>query len=257
VDGTGAPVDCTSELSLTPGASCNLGISFTPQTAGSLQSSAQLIDTALNAAPAFHTISLSGTATSSYDSAVTVSLSATQLVYPGAAEMTVSVAGKNGSVATGSVSVYDGTTQLTTLTLGYGAAYWWISPGLNVGTHMLSASYSGDANNPAGQSAPVTVTVTPAPVNMAVSCWNSTFTYGGNYTCTVNVSSNAGGITPGSINYTLDNGSPVSVPLSNSNALFTITQPAIGNHTVVISYPQQGNFLASSPSTQTFTVMAN
>jgi len=140
VDGTGTPADCASGLTLAPGASCNLSISFTPQTAGSLQSSAQLIDTALNAAPAFQTISLSGTATSAYDSAVTVSLSSTQLVYPGAAEMTVSVAGKNGSAATGSVTVYDGTTPLTTLSLGYGAAYWLISPGLKAGTHLLSAS---------------------------------------------------------------------------------------------------------------------
>lgn len=257
VDGTGTPADCSGDLSLTPGASCNLSISFTPQTAGSLQSSAQLIDTALNAAPAFQTITLSGTATASYDNAVAVSLSSTQLVYPGAAEMTVSVAGKNGSVATGSVTVYDGSTPLTTLSLGYGAAYWWITPGLNVDTHMLSAIYSGDTSNPAGQSAPVPVTVTPAPVNMSASCWNPSFTYGGNYTCTVNVSSNAGGVVPGALTYALDGGQPVNVPLSGGNALFTITEPAVGSHTVVIGYPQQGNFLASSPSTQTFAVTAN
>jgi len=91
---------------------------------------------------------------------------------------------------------------------------------------------------------------------MSASCWNPSFTYGGSYTCTVNVSSNAGGVTPGTINYTLDGGSPVSVPLSNSNALFTITQPAIGSHTVLIGYAQQGNFLAATPITYTFTVTA-
>jgi len=257
VDGSGTPADCTDAFSLTPGTSCNLSISFAPQTAGTIQSAAVLTDNALNATPAVQSISLSGTATSNYDSAITISLTTTQPVFPGATEMSVSVAGANGSPATGTVTVYDGTTPLTTLTLSYGTAWWWISSTLNVGTHQLSASYSGDANNPAGQSAPVIVTVTPAPVILSPSCWNSSFAYGGNYTCSVNVSSNAGGIVPGVVTYTLDGGSAVSVPLSGGNAEFTLTQPAVGIHTGVISYPQQGNFQASSPSTETFTVTAN
>ena len=257
VEGSGTPADCTDAFSLAPGANCNLSIGFVPQTAGTIQSAAVLTDNTLNATPAVQSISLSGTATSVYDSAITISLTTTQPVFPGATEMSVSVAGANGSVATGTVTVYDGTTPLTTLQLSYGAAWWWISSTLNVGTHQLSASYSGDANNPAGQSAPVIVTVTPAPVILSPSCWNSSFAYGGNYTCSVNVSSNAGGIVPGEVTYTLDGGSAVSVPLSGGNAEFTLTQPAVGTHTVVISYPQQGNFQASSPSTETFTVTAN
>jgi Bacterial Ig-like domain (group 3) len=42
--------------------------------------------------------------------------------------------------------------------------------------------------------------------------------------------------------------------LSQGNAQFTLTMPAVGSHTVVTSYAQQSNFAASAPNTQTFTV---
>jgi len=190
--------------------------------------------------------------TSPYSSNISLQLASTTLVYPGATNVTVCLTPSN---ATGTVSIYDGATLLTNQPLqGGGCAYWYISPGFNAGTHLISAIYSGDSNNPAGQSAPVTVTVSPAPVVVTSSCWNASFPYGGNYSCTVNVSSSAGGVVPGAIAYTLDNGPQVSVPLSSGNAEFTLTEPAAGNHTVVIAYAQQGNFAAAAPNTQTFTV---
>jgi sugar lactone lactonase YvrE len=64
VAGPGTPEDCTSTFSLTPGTSCNLSISFTPQSVGTLSSSAAFTDNALNASPsALQSIALSGTAT--------------------------------------------------------------------------------------------------------------------------------------------------------------------------------------------------
>ena len=361
--GTGTPADCSNTFSLTPGGSCNLSISFAPQTGGNLQSTAVLTDDALNAAAATQTISLSGTATGGtpvaslsttalsfgiqnvgsastsqtvtlsntgsaalliasinisgnfaatnncgssiaqgkscqigviftpqstgalagtltvtdnnngtagsiqmvsltgtgaanpYDSAISVTLASTNLVYPGATNIVVGVAGNGGKTATGSVTIYDGTTPLTTLTLATdGKAYWYIAPGLSTGTHLVSASYSGDSNNPAGQSAAVTMTVSPVPVDMGVSCWNASFPYGGNYSCTVNVSSNAGSAL-GAITYAFDNNAPVSVSLSSGNAQFTLNNtPNVGGHTVAISYVQQGNFGASGTNAQSFTV---
>ena len=187
---------------------------------------------------------------------VSLQVQNTTLTYPGASNTVVTVTAKPGKPATGAVTIYDDATALTTQTLqGNSAAYWYISPGLNAGTHILTAVYSGDSNYPSGTSAAVTVTVLPAPVNLAVSCWNSSFPYGGNYSCTVNVSSNAGAAL-GSIVYSFDNGGAVSVPLSYGNAQFTLTQPVTGSHTVAISYAQQGNFAASNTNTQSFTVTA-
>ena len=62
-DGSGNPQDCTASLSLAAGASCNLSLSFTPTTPGTIQGSAVLSDNALNGNPATQTISLAGTAT--------------------------------------------------------------------------------------------------------------------------------------------------------------------------------------------------
>jgi hypothetical protein len=58
VPGSGTPADCTSTFSLAPGESCNLSISFIPQTFGNLQSLAVLTNNALNSP---QSISLSGT----------------------------------------------------------------------------------------------------------------------------------------------------------------------------------------------------
>jgi len=185
-----------------------------------------------------------------YDAAIKLQLASTQLTYPGATNVTVCL----GSTATGTVQIYDGTTLLTTQPLqGGGCAYWYISPGLSAGTHVLTASYSGDKNNPPGISAPVRVTVNPVSVTMAVSCWNASFAYGANYQCTVNLSSNAGAPL-GSITYSFDGSSPVTLPLTNGNSQFTIARPNTGTHTVVVAYAQQTNYAAAAAQTETFTV---
>jgi hypothetical protein len=153
------------------------------------------------------------------------------------------------------VKILDGTTTLlATLPLeGDGCASWYINPPLNAGTHSLLADYSGDSNNPAGASAPVTVTVSPTPSYLQASCGNAGFVYGGNYNCNVDVGSVAGGAT-GAIIYIFDGGTPVNLPLSNGMAQFSLPTPNAGSHKVVIGYAQQGNFAASGPNTEGFTV---
>src|SRR5271157_1898403 len=61
VAGSGTPADCTSSFSLAPGASCNLSVSFIPQTTGSIVSAATFTDNALNATAATQSVGLSGT----------------------------------------------------------------------------------------------------------------------------------------------------------------------------------------------------
>ena len=62
VPGSGTPADCSSSFALSAGASCNLSISFTPQSSGPLSSTAVFTDNTLNASPsAMQTIALQGT----------------------------------------------------------------------------------------------------------------------------------------------------------------------------------------------------
>jgi sugar lactone lactonase YvrE len=59
--GTGASTSCSTTFSLTPGAVCDLSLSFTPPATGSYTSAAVLIDNALNASAAKQIINLTGT----------------------------------------------------------------------------------------------------------------------------------------------------------------------------------------------------
>jgi uncharacterized protein (TIGR03118 family) len=190
------------------------------------------------------------------DSAIQFQVSPTTLEYPGSATASVCITPATSAPATGTVKILDGTTtQLATLSLqGNSCATWFINPPLNAGAHSLLADYSGDSNNPAGASAPVTVTVSPTPSYLQASCGNAGFVYGGNYNCNVNVGSVAGGA-KGAITYTVDGGTPVVLPLSNGMAQFSLIEPNAGSHTVVIGYAQQGNFSASGPNTESFTVV--
>lgn len=184
---------------------------------------------------------------------VSLETSSSSFAYPGSANTTVAVAPAGAYVPTGSVEIWDNGSPLTTQPLqGDGKAYWYIQPSLNAGTHLLTATYPGDANTPAGLSSPVTVTVAPAPVNLSASCWNATFAYGANYSCTANVSSNAGAAS-GTLHYVSD-GVPFDVPLNNGSVQFSVQKPDAGSHTVVLSYPAQGNFAGSQPVGKSYTV---
>jgi sugar lactone lactonase YvrE len=238
---SGATTLCTATLNASGVGSC----SFTPSTLGNLTITAQY------QGDANHLASSTSLILFVYDAAINLQLSSLQLVYPGAAEVAVCI---TPTSATGTVQIYDGTTLLTTqsLILG-GCVYWYISPGLSVGTHLLTAAYSGDKNNPSGTSLPITVTVSPVPVSLATSCWNASFAYGANYQCNISLSS-AGGPPQGSITYSYDGGSPVTVPLANGTALFTITTPKAGAHTVIVAYAKQTNYAAATSQVETFTV---
>jgi hypothetical protein len=183
---------------------------------------------------------------------VTFTVSSTQQTYPTWANFVVTPVHAGNPVPTGTVTIFDGTVPLVTLTLGGdGKAYWTTNPPLSAGTHQITVSYSGDKNYPAGGSAVTTITVVPAPVNMGVSCWGGS-PYGVNYTCQASLSSSAGSAT-GSITYTLDGGSSVSVPISNGSAQFVIAKPVAGSHHVVVSYAGQGNYASVASQTFSFT----
>jgi sugar lactone lactonase YvrE len=61
VPGSGTPPDCTSTFSLTAGATCYLGMEFTPQSGGPLSGAAIFTDNALNGSPSTQSVGLSGT----------------------------------------------------------------------------------------------------------------------------------------------------------------------------------------------------
>lgn len=191
--------------------------------------------------------------TSGFDAAIKISLSATTVTYPLGTNVTISVAPTHGHVPTGIVQLFDGTSILQSSRLqGNGAAYLFIQ-GLAAGTHSLSVVYAGDAFNPGGTSAPVTLTVKPVPVNLTAACWNANFPYGADYHCGVYVSSTAGA-PRGVITYQYDGASPVTLPLQNGSVQFVLARPPAGTHRVLINYAAQTNYAAAKPVNESFTV---
>lgn len=224
--------------------------SYTPSATGPVTVTAQYSD--VYHVPSASTLNLN--VTPPYDTAIQLTFGSTMLTWPATTTESVCVTPATSAPATGSVLLYDGTTLLKAQTLGSnGCATWIISPPLAAGTHSITADYSGDTNNSAGNSAPVTITVNPATVFMAPLCGPSSVAYGNNYACAVGLAYEIG-LVKGTLNYSLDGGAPVTVPVTFGLALFNITRPALGAHHLVLSFPAQTNYTAAGPQTETFTV---
>ena len=72
---------------------------------------------------------------------------------------TAQVTASDGSVLTGTISFFDGATNLCTISVAASACPAGSGAGFAVGTHVLTAVYSGDATHLPSTSAPVTVIV--------------------------------------------------------------------------------------------------
>ncbi len=247
---TGAGL-CAAGQTLAAGQSCKLALSFVPTATGSLAGTAVLTDNAGNGRPATQTLALSGTGVTAVT--VTLTLSNQVLTYPGGANLTACV--KGVSNASGSIKIYDGSTLIATVPVqGGGCAYYYLS-GLAAGSHELSAEWEGDATHPCVRSCCVVICIQPLPIgDLNLNCWNPTFAYGADYQCAIELGSNAGAV-PGQIEYIFD-GRVGWLPLVNGSTHLDLPKPAVGNHTLVLEYPAQGNFAAAGPATFTFVVTA-
>jgi len=99
----------------------------------------------------------------------TLTASATSVGAGASVTFTATVAPSSGSgTPTGTVTFYDGATTLGSETLSAGSAAFTTSS-LAVGTHSITASYSGDSNNAASTSSAVSVAINALDFSLAVS----------------------------------------------------------------------------------------
>ena len=176
VAGSGTPADCTANFSLVPGASCNLSVSFTPQTAGNLLSSATFVDNALNApsnsTSAAQSVALQGTATQDNQSITFGALSNQSL---GTAPFAVSATASSTlavsftsttsavcTVSTATVTLVTAGTCTIQATQAGNATYFAATP---VNQSFQISDFALTSNSPitvtAGQPATFTLTTTP------------------------------------------------------------------------------------------------
>jgi hypothetical protein len=150
--------------------------------------------------------------------------------------------------ATGTVSFFDGATLLGTGTLSSGVATFPIST-LAVGSHSLTAVYSGDANC-TGSTSPVdTQIVNPATTTTTLTAVPSTFVTGQPVTLTATVG--CGAVTPTGIVTFLDGALPLGAAPLNGSGQATLLLPgglSTGAHALSANYSGDANCLPSTGS---------
>ena len=228
VAGSGSPTDCNSSFSLAPGASCNLSVSFIPQTAGSIVSSAIFTDNALNAAAASQSVALQGTAT---QGSQTITFGALSNQALGTAPFTLSATASSGlAVSFASTTPAVCTVSGTTVTLVAG------------GTCTIQATQAGNANYAAA---------TPVNQSFQVTQESQTITFGA-------LSNQALGTAPFTLSATASSGLAVSFA-STTPAVCTVsgtmvTLVAVGTCTIQATQAGNANYAAATPVNQSFQV---
>ena len=251
---------CAVGQPLAPLNTCIIGAAFAPIILGTpVNGSISLISNAVNT-PA--TITLTGNVLDQDPSTVSIAASANPVVVGTNVVFTVTVTSA-GTVPTGQITLFDGTTVLGTSNLQSGGVANFSISTLTGGQHDISASYVGDSNNTAGTSAVLVETVTDiiAPTKLTLNSSVNSVIAGTPLTLTGTVAL----VNPGSSNaaftgsVTFSDGSVILGAGSVSAAgIATLTSStlSIGQHSITASYSGASSFSTSNSSSITITVQA-
>ena len=263
---------CTSGTSVSAGTSCDVPISFTPQTAGSLSANITLTNNTLNVAGSTEQIAVSGTAINPGDTTSTaLAFTPTAVVYQQpvtiTATLTDTTTGHTSRVPTGSVSFTDlvGTTA-TTLSQGVtlsGAGTATLTGVVlqGLGTHSITATYAGVTGSYLASNRTSTIVLSQGAVTITGPGSATSISTGhtGSIPVTVAGSYSGGSAPTGTISYAIVNSSNVSVlsgtaTLTAATAGSTATVPvpstlASGSYNVNITYGGDSNYQSTSSAT--------
>ncbi len=176
---------------------------------------------------------------------------------------TAQVTASDGSLPTGTISFYDGATNICTIPVAASASCpASAGAGFAVGTHVLTAVYSGNATHSGSTSAPVTVTVLPVATTkvQTVTILTSSVdpaTSGQSVTFTANVEAATGSVAAPTGLVTFLDGSTVlgtKTLVGSGVASFSTSALSVGNHAITASYGGDANSVASVSSVLTETV---
>jgi hypothetical protein len=149
----------------------------------------------------------------------------------------------------------DGSTTLTTLTLSGGSATY-SDNALSVGSHAITASYSGDSNFLSANSSTLTQQVNLASSSVGIASSSPSTVFGQATTLTANVSEvlPGQGIPTGTVTF-YDGTTPLqTVSLTNGVANFSVVTLAVGTHALTAQYNGDSHFSSSTSGAITQTV---
>lgn len=230
VGGSGTPADCSSSVTLVPGTSCNLSLSFKPSVGGAITGSAVLTDNALNASAGTQTIALSGTGLLLPQSITWASIPAQSV---GTSLNLASLASASSGLAVSFSSTTPGICSATGTTVSFAAS----------GTCTILASQTGNSSYSAA---------TSVSQSIVVATGSQTITFG-------TIASQVSG-TSISLSATASSGLPVSFASTTTTVCTvsgtTATLIAAGSCSIQATQTGNANYKAATPVTQSFTVTA-
>src|ERR1700677_3408722 len=193
--------------------------------------------------PAYSATVFVFTPASSAPAATKTSLSASsaQVTLGQAVTFTATVAPLSGSgTPTGSVTFSDGATQIGTGALNSSGVATLSTSSLGVGSHSVTAVYSGDTNFSASTSSAASVTVSALAkvgTSTSLSASATQVTSGQNITFTAGVAPQSGSGTPTGTVAFQDGSSQIGVgTLRAGSAAFSSVSLSVGNHTITAAY---------------------
>jgi hypothetical protein len=180
----------------------------------------------------------------------TLAASANPAVASQSVTLTATVAGVRGvtTVPTGSVTFFDGSTSLGSSSLSGGVATLSTSA-MAVGTHSVTAQYSGDSNFHSVTSAVLSEVITLAADSTALLSSVNPAGAGQSVTFTATITSTSGGATAAPTGtVTFSDGSTIlgTNSVTSRIATFSSSSLALGNHSITAAYSGDPNFAASS-----------
>jgi hypothetical protein len=177
----------------------------------------------------------------------TLASSANPSAYNQSVTFTATIPSPNGVAATGNITFKDGANGLGVMALSNSTAAI-TTAALSVGTHIISALYSGDANFSGGNVSSLAVVVNQAGTSVVVVSSGNPSAYNQPVPFTATVTPQYGGTTSGTITFS-DSGSPLAnVALVGNQATFTTPSLGIGTHSITAAYSGDSNFTGSTSS---------
>ena len=158
----------------------------------------------------------------------------------------------NGT-ATGTVTFLDGATSLGTVNVSNNLAQFSV-PTLSLGSHTLTAQYSGDTKFAGSTSAPITETVNPSVTTTTVSPNINPSNLGQSIVITAVVVPSAGGTVTGTVTFLDGTSSLGTAAVSSNTAQLSLSSLSVGSHSITAKYSGDGNFTASTSTAVTQTV---
>lgn len=161
---------------------------------------------------------------------------------------------------TGTVTFYDGGTALASMPLNGSGIAQFSTQSLTIGTHDLSAQYSGDAGNVRGSSNTVAEQITPANTVTVLASNSSDPMIGSPLTLVATVVSNNGPSPTGTVQFVDGSGAGpligVATLTANGTATTTVDTLLPGSHSIVAVYVGDANDAGSRSAALGETVRA-